>query len=40
MKFTSYIIVITSKYDCYMLFGKGAGPNKRRLDLYIIQLVS
>ena len=40
MKFTSHIIVITSNYDCYMLYGKGAEPNKRRLDLHIIELES
>ena len=38
MKFTSHIIVITSNYDCYMLYG--TKPNKRRLDLHIIQLES
>ena len=40
MKFTSHVIVITSNYDCYMLYGKGAEPNKRRLDLHIIELES
>ena len=40
MKFTSHIIVITRNYDCYMLYGKGAEPNKRRLDLHIIELES
>ena len=34
MKFTSHI-VITSNYECYMLYGKGTDPNKRRLDLHI-----
>ena len=40
MKFTSHVIVITSKYDCNMLYGKGTEPNKRRLDLHIIKLES
>ena len=40
MKFTSHIIVITSNYDWYTLYGKGIGPNKRRLDLHIIELES
>ena len=40
MKFTSHIILITSNYDCYMLYGKGTEPNKRRLDLHIRQLGS
>ena len=38
MKFTNHIIVITSNYDCYTLYGKDTEPNKRRLDLYITQL--
>ena len=40
IKFTSYIILITSNYDCNMLPGKGTEPNKRRLDLHIIKLES
>ena len=40
MKFTSHIIVITSSYEYYMLYGKIAEPNKRRLDLHIIELES
>ena len=40
MKFTSYIILITSNYDCYILSGKGTEPNKRRLVLHIIKLES
>ena len=40
MKFTSHIIVVTRNYDCYMLYGKGTEPNKRRLDLHIIELES
>ena len=40
MKFTSHIILITSNYYCYILYGKGAEPNKRRLDLHIIELGS
>ena len=40
MKFTSHIIVITSNYDCYILYGKCTEPNKRRLDLHIIDLKS
>ena len=40
MKFVSHIIVITSNYGCYMFYGKGTEPNKRRLDLQIIQLES
>ena len=40
MKFTSHIIVIISNYACYMLYGKGTEPNKRRLDLHIIKLES
>ena len=41
MKFTSYIILTTSNYDCcYMLSGKDTEPNKRRLDLNIIKLES
>ena len=38
MKFTSYIIVITGNYDCYILYGKCTEPNRRRLDLHIIEL--
>ena len=38
MKFTSHNIVITSNYDHYMLYWKGTKPNKRRLDLHIIEL--
>ena len=34
MKFTSHI-VITSNYDCYMLYVKGTEPNKRILDLQL-----
>ena len=30
-------IVITSNYDCYILYRKGTEPNKRRLDLHIIE---
>ena len=37
MKFASHIIVVTSNYDFYMLCGKGPEPNKRRLDLHIIE---
>ena len=33
MKFISHIIVETRNYDCYILYRKGAEPNKRRLDL-------
>ena len=40
MKLTSHTIVITSNYDCYMLYGKGIEPNKIGLDLHIIQLES
>ena len=40
MEFTSYIILITRNYDCYMLYGKGTEPNQRRLDLHIIKLES
>ena len=40
MKFTSPIIVITSNYACYILYGKCTEPNKRRLDLHIIELES
>ena len=40
MKFTNHIIVITSNYDCYILYGKCTEPNKRRLDLHIIELES
>ena len=40
MKFTRHIIIITRNYDCYMLYGKGREPNKRRLDLHIIELKS
>ena len=40
MKFTFPIIVITSNYDCYILYGKCTEPNKRRLDLHIIELES
>ena len=40
MKFTNHIIVITSNYDCYMLYRKCTEPNKRRLDLHIIELES
>ena len=37
MKFTSPTIVITSNYDCYVLYRKCTKPNKRRLDLHIIE---
>ena len=40
MKFTSHIILITSNYDCYMLYEKGTEPHKRKLDLHIIELES
>ena len=40
MKFTNHIIVITSNYDCYILYRKCTEPNKRRLDLHIIELES
>ena len=40
MKFVSHIIVIASNNGCYMFYGKGTEPNKRRLDLQIIQLES
>ena len=36
---TSHTIVITSNYDCYMLYGKYAEPNKRRLDLHIVRVI-
>ena len=38
MKFTSHIIVITSNYDCYVLYGKCTEQNERRLDLHMIEL--
>ena len=40
MKFTNHIIVITSNYDCYILYRKCTEPNKRRLDLHILELES
>ena len=40
MKFTSPIIVITSNYDCFILYGKCTDPNKRRLHLHITELES
>ena len=40
MKFTNHIIVITSNCDCYILYRKCTEPNKRRLDLHIIELES
>ena len=40
MKFTSHIIVLTTDYVCYMIYGKGREPNNRREDLHIIQLES
>ena len=40
MKYASHIIVISSNYDCYILYGKCTEPNKRRLDLHIIELES
>ena len=40
MKFTSHINAITRNYDCYILYGKGTYPNKRRLDPHIIKLES
>ena len=40
MKFNSHIIIITSNLNCYILYGKVTEPNKRRLDLHIIQLES
>ena len=40
MKFTCPIIVITSNYDCYILYEKCAETNRRRLDLHIIELES
>ena len=40
MKFSNHIIVITSNYDCYILYRKCTEPNKRRLDLHIIELES
>ena len=40
MKFTNHIIVITSNYDSYILYRKCTEPNKRRLDLHIIELES
>ena len=40
MKFTSPIIVITSNYDYYILYGKCTEPNKRRLDLHVTELKS
>ena len=40
MKFTSHIIVITSNYYCYILYGKCTEPNRRRVHLHIIELES
>ena len=40
MKFTSHVIVITNKQDCYILNGKGSESNKKRLNLHIIKLES
>ena len=40
MKFSSHISFVTSNYDCYVLYGKCTEPNKRRLDLDIIELES
>ena len=40
MKFTSQIIFITNNYDCYILYGKCTEPNKRRLDLHVLELES
>ena len=40
MKFTSPIIVITSNYGCFILYGKCTDPNKRRLDVHIKELES
>ena len=37
MKFTSHIIFTTCNYDCYIIYGKCAEPNKRRLDLHITE---
>ena len=34
------MIVITRNYDCYIFYVKCAEPNKRRLDLRIIELES
>ena len=33
-------MVITSNYDCCILYGKCTEPNKRRLGLHIIELES
>ena len=40
MKFTNHIIVITSNYDCYMLYGKRYRAKKTEDWIYIIQLES
>ena len=40
MKFTDHINFITSNHDCYILYKKYIEPNKRRLDLHIIELES
>ena len=40
MKFTSHIIVITSNYYCYILYGKCTEPSRRRVHLHIIELES
>ena len=30
-------IVVTNNYECYILYRKGIKPNKRRLDLQVIE---
>ena len=40
MRFASHITFITSNYDCYILYGKCTEPNKRWLDLHIIEFES
>ena len=40
MKFTSQIIALTDICGCYMFYGEGAEPNKKRLDLHIKELES
>ena len=40
MEFTSLNIVMTSNYGSYILYGIGTEPNKRSLDLHMIELQS
>ena len=40
MKFSNPINFITSNYDRYILYEKYTEPNKRRLDLHVIELES